>query len=149
VVIEHGKTRTTWSSLIDPEDYFDEMNIAIHGIDEETVDGHPTFLDVYEELCAHLSNNIVVSHSDFDRQCFAKATDLHSLTRPKIRWLDSVKIAQRAWPEFKGDGGYTLKNLAKKLKINQFQHHDALDDARVAAQIALMAIEHRGIDIER
>jgi DNA polymerase-3 subunit epsilon len=30
-----------WKTYVDPEDYFDEINISIHGIDEARVKGAP------------------------------------------------------------------------------------------------------------
>lgn len=35
VHFEDGKPVERWSSLVDPQDYFDGMNVSIHGIDEE------------------------------------------------------------------------------------------------------------------
>jgi DNA polymerase-3 subunit epsilon len=36
-----------WSSLIDPKDYFDFINIDIHGITENDVAGAPKFLGLW------------------------------------------------------------------------------------------------------
>lgn len=36
-----GLLRKEWKTYIDPEDFFDEMNTSIHGIDETTVEGAP------------------------------------------------------------------------------------------------------------
>ena len=41
VHFDNGQIIDKWSSLIDPEDFFDYMNISIHGIDEDHVDGAP------------------------------------------------------------------------------------------------------------
>ena len=32
-----------WKTYVDPEDYFDGINVSIHGIDETTVKGRPLF----------------------------------------------------------------------------------------------------------
>ena len=47
----------------------------------------------------------------------------------------SVRIAQRAWPEFKGNGGHGLSHLKQRLQLD-FRHHDAQEDARAAALTA-------------
>jgi DNA polymerase-3 subunit epsilon len=47
---ENGILVKEWVSLIDPEDYFYEMNISIHGIDEDSVKGKPIFPQVLNEL---------------------------------------------------------------------------------------------------
>ena len=42
-VYEDGVLAGEWYSLIDPKDYFDGMNVSIHGIREVDVRGAPTF----------------------------------------------------------------------------------------------------------
>ena len=53
-------------------------------------------------------------------------------------WFDSVKIARKTWPEFKGKGGHGLGHLKTALGL-EFQHHDAGEDARAAAEVVLKA----------
>ena len=36
-----GKIAEEWCTLVDPEDYFDEVNIFIHGIEPRMVRGQP------------------------------------------------------------------------------------------------------------
>ena len=62
-----GELTEEWSSLVDPEDYFDFLNISIHGITEEDVIGSPTFPEVASILGGFLDNAICVSHTHFDR----------------------------------------------------------------------------------
>ena len=45
-----GKLVEEWSSLIDPEDYFDFINVDIHGITEDDVVGCPTFPEIVDIL---------------------------------------------------------------------------------------------------
>ena len=37
-----------WKSYVDPEDYFDGINVSIHGLDESVVKGAPTFPSLTE-----------------------------------------------------------------------------------------------------
>jgi DNA polymerase-3 subunit epsilon len=46
----NGKLLEEWSSLINPEDYFDHINVEIHGIDEDDVVDSPTFPEVVTTL---------------------------------------------------------------------------------------------------
>ncbi len=73
--------------------------------------------------------------------------DRYLLERLQVVWLDSAKIVRRAWPERYEQSGYGLKNVARDLGID-FQHHDALEDARAAAEVVLHVCAHTGIDIE-
>ncbi len=47
---ENGALATEWYSLIDPDDFFDPVNISIHGILEGDVQSAPTFSDAASEI---------------------------------------------------------------------------------------------------
>lgn len=135
---------TSW--LIDPEDYFDGLHISIHGIDEGRVAGAPNFSAIYNQLSEHLSDQVVVSHTAFDRSAVRQACARHAPGSISCRWMDSARVARRAWPQF-AQRGYGLANVAKELGIS-FQHHDALEDARAAGQIMVRAVQETGIALE-
>jgi DNA polymerase-3 subunit epsilon len=40
---QRGRLTATFSTLIDPEDNFENINVSIHGIDADNVAGAPTF----------------------------------------------------------------------------------------------------------
>jgi DNA polymerase-3 subunit epsilon len=88
----------------------------------------------------------VVSHSSFDKRSLTAAALKYNLVPPQCRWLDSIKVVRRTWPQF-SRRGYGLENLCKEFKIN-IQHHDALEDARATAEIMLLAMEQTGLGIE-
>lgn len=64
---ENGALAAEWYSLINPDDYFSSVNVAIHGIDEAAVSGAPTFMSASPTLAAMLQDAIVVTHTHFDR----------------------------------------------------------------------------------
>ncbi|MEP3297590.1 MAG: exonuclease domain-containing protein [Pseudoruegeria sp.] len=132
-----GKLRTT-GSLINPEEQFDAMNIGIHGIRPHMVANAPRFDEVLQEWRAHLERFPLIQHSTFDKSAMDGACAYYDLPALRSNWLNSVTIARRAWPEFKGNGGHGLANLKDELKLT-FDHHDAIEDARAAAQIVLLA----------
>ena len=41
VTFRDGEPADTYSMLVDPDDYFDGINVSIHGIDTERVRGAP------------------------------------------------------------------------------------------------------------
>lgn len=53
-------------SLIDPDDFFDPVNISIDGITEGGVRDAPTFRDASSDIDRFLRGQVVVTHTHFD-----------------------------------------------------------------------------------
>ena len=147
VHVRDGVIVDRWQSLVNPEDWFDPWNVSIHGIDERDVRNSPTIPEVREELRRRLRGSVLVSHTSFDRVAFERSMTRYDLEQLQVTWLDSAKIVRRAWPERYGRSGYGLKNVAKDLDIS-FRHHDALEDARAAAEVVLRACVAGATDID-
>lgn len=138
VAFENGSVKDSWQSLVNPEDYFDGINVSIHGIDECAVKLAPTFPKLFETVKKRLVDSVVVSHTFFDRVAVARVLEKYDLEKFDCTWLDTAKVVRRTWPEF-SQRGYGLKNVADKLGI-EFMHHNAEDDARAAGEILVHAI---------
>ena len=135
------------SLLVNPEEPFGQVQTNLHHISERTVRGAETLPSLYPRIQKLIEGTVLVSHSAFDRQALERAMSKYGLVMPLVRWLDSGKIAQAAWPEKYGKDNWALKNIAADLGIT-FQHHDAGEDARVAAEIVLRACRHTGLGID-
>lgn len=134
-----------WCSYIDPQDYFDLMNVFVHGIDENTVRDAPLLPGVVHPLYDRLDGQVVVSHTPFDRTSIRQAMDKYSLRHPTCTWLDSARVVRRTWEQF-ARKGYGLGSICDYLDY-QFDHHHALEDAKAAGHIMLAAMECTGLDI--
>lgn len=89
-----GKLIVEWSSLIDPEDYFDFVNIDIHGITEADVFGCPTFPAIADALAGFLNNQVCVSHTHFDRVSIGRALTKYGFEEFDTIWLDLARVAR-------------------------------------------------------
>jgi DNA polymerase-3 subunit epsilon len=138
VVFENGQPKHSFSSLVDPQDYFDPINTSIHGISEDSVRGAPTLAVVHAEMHKLMSDKVVVCHSAFDRAALRQAEQRHALESIACEWLDTTMVVRRAWPKY-ASKGYGLENLARDFGI-EFQHHNAVEDARATGVILLRAI---------
>lgn len=145
VHFDNGQIVDKWSSLIDPEDFFDYMNVSVHGIDEDHVDGAPTFQQAASEIARRISGQTVVTHTSFDRSAINQACGKYGLAPPECAWLDTARVARRTWPDV-ARRGYGLSSLAQRFGID-FKHHDALEDARAAGIILLRAIDDSGMNV--
>ncbi len=147
VHVAEGEIVDQWKTLVNPEDWFDAMNVSIHGIDEADVEHSPTMPQIRNELRRRLRGSILVSHTSFDRTAFERAMRKYDLEQLQVRWLDSAKVVRRAWPDSYATRGYGLASVAHDLEIT-FEHHDALEDARAVAEIVLRACRATDSDIE-
>ena len=128
----------TYSTYIDPRSPFSDGNTRLHGIDASTVFDAPNFLQMLPQLRQTMETHPLVQHSRFDEKAFDAACKLTQQPILKSVWFDSVKIARKAWPEFKGNGGHGLGHLKTALGL-KFRHHDAGEDAHAAAEVVLKA----------
>ena len=138
-----GRELFAYETLVDPRDEFSPFNTRIHGISCDHVAGKPSFGHIHATVDAHLSGRITVAHSYFDKGALAAACRVHDRAAIATTWLDSVRVAKRAWPDLPS---HRLNVLAKFLGVRH-RHHDALSDARAAGMVIVRAIEHTGIDL--
>lgn len=142
-LVRRDGSMLTRSTYVDPEEAF--TNTPIHGIAAGTVAGSPLWPAVLDAISPTLSALPVVQHSGFDRSAVRAACAIHGIPEPPWRWIDSVGIARRAWPQLIGNDGHGLASLKRHLSI-EFVHHDAEEDARAAAMVVLRAEVETGFD---
>ncbi|MCV2893726.1 exonuclease domain-containing protein [Lentibacter sp. XHP0401] len=127
----------TWVTLVDPKT--DRWVFSdLHGITRDMVEGAPTIGAVITFLEDALTQRTIYQHSGFDRSAIRAACNELDRVEPDWHWQDSVSVARTAWPELKGNGGHGLASLKTHLGL-RFEHHDAGEDARAAAQVVLFA----------
>jgi len=136
-VVRSSRIIDVWTQLIDPNDFFDPYNTAIHSIDGNMVRGCPKFEEICDKIAGYLGE-VVVSHTLFDQRALSKAFRKSGKPFYCKTWIDSAQVARRAWPDKYSIRGYNLGNVARDLGI-RFRHHDAGEDARAAAEIILKA----------
>ncbi|WCT72652.1 exonuclease domain-containing protein [Sphingomonas naphthae] len=121
-----GSEVFAYETLVDPCDEFSSFNTRIHGISSDHVAGMPSFGHIHSIIDGHLAGRITVAHSFFDKGALSAACRIHERTDIKTTWLDSVRVAKRAWPDLPS---HRLNVLSRFLGIRH-KHHDALSDAR-------------------
>jgi DNA polymerase III subunit epsilon len=145
VEYNNGNLVREWKTYIDPEDYFHNYNIMITGINESTVKGSPTFKDVNNDLLDLLNNKIIACHTYFDRVSINRSCEKYNTLKPDCIWLDTSLVVRRTWEDLSYKG-FGLANVSKKIGYD-FNHHDALEDAKAAAHVLLTAIDVSGITL--
>lgn len=141
-----GQVASEWYSIIDPEDYFDPVNVSIHGIDEAVVAGAPTFRDAASKIGSLLTGNIVVTHTHFDRVAMHLASSRSGVDAPSCTWLDSARVVRRTWEDC-ARSGYGLAAVCARIGY-EFEHHNALEDAKAAGHVLVAAMADANLDLD-
>lgn len=141
-----GQLADEWSTLVDPEDYFDEVNISIHGIEPRMVKGQPKLPQIADRLRETLEGSLCVCHTHFDRIALTRAYLRYQLNPIATSWLDSARVVRRTWKDLAWTG-YGLANVCAKIGY-EFKHHDALEDAKAAGYVLLAAMRESRQDLD-
>ncbi|MFO1065786.1 MAG: exonuclease domain-containing protein [Pirellulales bacterium] len=119
-----------------PRLYFSPRNIAIHGIKPDHVSRADTMSILWQQLSPLLADEIVVAHNArFDIGVLTASLAAFDIACPPLDFSCTRAIAKQTWPH---QPRYGLAPLGAWLGIT-FRHHDALEDARCCAQIAIEA----------
>ena len=117
-------------------DEFLPWNIRIHGITPEMVVHAPLWADQQERIIEFADGDPFVAHNaGFDMGVMKAAAVASGLPVPESRWADSLRIARRTYQL----ESYRLPMAAMAAGFEDFQHHDAADDAEACAAIVIHA----------
>jgi len=141
-----GRVIDEWVTLVNPDAKFHPMNINVHGIEAAHVKDAPRIRDLVATLRNLLEGSTIVTHTAFDRAAMRQAFERIELPEINCTWLDSARAVRRAWDEF-SQSGYGLKNICAHIEY-EFNHHDALEDAKAAGHVFLAASERTGLDLD-
>lgn len=133
--VEGDRVTQTRSWLIRPPgNKYDGYNISIHGIHPVDTANAPTFAELWPEVRESLSGNLGLAHyAAFDMSVLRSTLDHHGVPYPEMEYLCTYVLARHAWPNLVS---YKLRWLANEVGI-EFDHHNAEEDARAAAEIAI------------
>ncbi len=148
VKIRGGQVVETFNTFVNPQRAIPPKIVELTGITDEMVKDAPLedeALALWQEFCP--PNAVLVAHNaDFDcgfmRAAFGRCGKEFNHT-----YIDTVAVARSM---FKGLKNHKLDTVAAYLKVGDFNHHRACDDADVLGRIFLRMMEllkeEHGID---
>ncbi len=143
VVVEDGKLVRQFHQLIRPDPLrFDPFHVSIHRISEADVSNAPTFSDFWPQLWSLVSGPLVAHNAAFDMSVLRQALAQAGRQHPDTEYLCTLVLSRIAWPN---RSSYALNQLAHMLEIPHV-HHNAQEDARACALVALAACERLQAD---
>lgn len=118
--------------------YFSPQCIRVHGITARDCLDAPQWDRVWDDLAPILDGRILIAHNvGFDAAVLLATCQSYEIAVPQFDLQCTRLIAKRTWP---GQTGYGLAAIAERLSI-RFRHHNALEDARACAEIAIAAAQ--------
>jgi len=140
VEVQSGRIVDRHSWLIRPPVFeFWGFNVALHGITPEMCEHAPGWQVSLAKILDITAGRTLVAHNaSFDVGVIRDACDLAGVEWPRVRYACTLVIGRHVWP---GLSSYSLPFLAAHLRLVADHHHDAGEDAAVAARIALAALE--------
>lgn len=132
IEVDNGNIINKWDYLINPEEYFDEFNIYIHGISPDMVEDKPTFPEIWDEIKEILNNQFIIAHNaSFDMSVLRHVLDKYNIEYPTFRYSCTRILSKKTWTNLVN---YKLDTIAKMLDI-KFIHHNACEDAIATSKI--------------
>lgn len=143
-VVRGGKVTERYSWMCRPPkglEYFDEANVAIHGITAADVAGEPSFPEQLAKFVDVVGDLDVVAHNArFDFTALSRACRAEGIPAPKLNFACTYMWArqmQLGLPNLK------LPTLAEAAGASLENHHDATADAVACAEVALWLMEQQ------
>ncbi|WP_167382091.1 exonuclease domain-containing protein [Corynebacterium suranareeae] len=138
VKYKDGLEETSVSWLCSPPEslnFFNEINIGIHGITPEMVADQPRFADLVPQMVDFVGDLPLVAHNaQFDFTALSRACAASGIDVPEMIYGCSLTLARNEKLQVEN---HKLPTVASHLGFELKNHHDATEDARACAAIAI------------
>jgi DNA polymerase-3 subunit epsilon len=136
VIKDYEIVKTLYWLIRPPELYFRPFNVMLHGISEEIVEKKPEFYRIWPVIKKQLEGKIVIAHNAlFDISVLKSLLNVYQIDYPELNYACTVNLARKVWI---GLNNYKLNTISEYLNI-EFIHHNACEDAKACAHIAIEA----------
>ncbi len=133
--VVNGEIKDKFSTFVDPEKHISEKITELTGIDDSMVAGAPKEGEAVRQFLEFCGENaVVVAHNaSFDTSFIKIAAERNHLDYT-LTHIDTLAISRGIYSQL---NKHKLDSIAKFLKLGEFNHHRAYDDAFMLAKIFL------------
>jgi len=144
VIVKNFEVVKTITKLIKPTpNYYERINMSIHGIKPEMTKDKQTFKELWPELKPYIENNNIIAHNaSFDLSALRYVLDTYEIEYPNLEYYCSMLTAKKLLP---GLINYQLPTVCKYFNINNLNHHEATSDALACANIFIQICKANNI----
>lgn len=143
VLMKDGEIVNKLAWLIQPPElYFNPFNTYIHGLSAKDVTDQPKFDVLWPNIKDYLEKQTIVAHNaSFDLSVLRSVLETYHIPFPELRYFCTVGISKQLWPHLPN---FRLNTVAHHLGL-KFKHHDATEDALMAAEIVRRACQDMNV----
>lgn len=144
-VVENFEVVKTINRLIKPTpNYYEAINMSIHGITPEMTENEPTFSDLWNEIKPFIDNHKLVAHNaSFDFSALRYVLDSYQIDYPTLDYYCSMQLSKKVFP---GLVNYQLPTVCKNVGISDLKHHDAESDAVACANVMIEICKSQNVN---
>ena len=146
VIAEAGEIVKTESILVNPETYFEPVNVSIHGITPKDVEHAPNFPALWPRIAPYFTDAVIIAHNAaFDLGVLTAVLERYGIPVPPLTYACTVQMARRRFSR-ETYGSYRLDTLCAAFDIPLERHHDALCDALACYRLYRELLSDFGTD---
>ena len=134
-VIEDGRIKSKFTSLVNPETHFDPFNTALTGISPQMVQTAPAFPKLWEIIGPVMLSGVLLAHNAaFDMRVLACCLQDYGIPAPStLPYACTVQMGRRCCPALPN---HRLDTMCQALRI-PLDHHRADSDSMACAKLLL------------
>ncbi len=137
VKLKDSKIVGEYHSMVKPKGKVSRKSFEITGITPEELEEAPEIEKVLPEFLEFVDGSIIVAHNaDFDYR-FLRETSKRADVSLDLPYIDTLQFSKALLTL----SGYGLERVVKALNVGTFNHHRALDDTKVTAEVFLKLVE--------
>lgn len=142
--VKDRKIIDTFCTFVNPEVQIPAKITELTGITDEMVSNAPCEIDAIKKFIKFCGDNpILIAHNAPFDTSFIKASLLRNDITFEFSYIDTVPMCRALIKNIKN---YKLDTVGKYLKIPEFKHHRASDDAKALAYIFINLISMINLD---
>lgn len=145
VIVRDGVVTDKFYRLIHPvPNYYNDINVSIHGLTRADTDDADTFPEVWAEVEPLIEGLPLVAHnSPFDEGCLRAAHEAYELAYPNYPFYCTCRLSRRMYPFLVN---HQLQTVAAYCGYDLTYHHHAMADAYACAHIAATMMREKGVE---